>query len=617
MKPVVAAGWAALRRRPRRTLALLGWALPEALPTAACGLIMARAVDRFLAGATGTGLGWLALLAVVGAIGAIGARQGFRRLSDTVEPFRDELVVGVVGASIDRATRDTGPAGDDGAVARLTQQVEIVRDTYAGLIVTIRGFALGSVAAMLGMLSLSPVLALLLVPPFLLGLALCLATVPRSVRRQREYVGASEATATRAGLVASGARDVVASGTGADARAFVGEAVDQQAGAERSLARLNSLRTLCLGVGSWVPLAAVLLAAPWLIRRGLSAGQIVGALTYVLQGLNPVLRTVVQGIGAGALRYAVTLERLLDAARPTARTHSGSASGGWRATVTGHDTGRAAVDVVLHDVSFAYGPHAEPVVDRLNLTVPSGDHLAVIGPSGIGKSTLAGLLCGLLTPDQGTVLLGGRLAGEYPALSLAATRTLIPQEAYLHGGTLRENLTYLNPAADDAYVHTAVRTLGAAALVERVGGLDARVRPTELSAGERQLLALVRAYLAEARIVVLDEATCHLSPETERRVELAFAAREGTSLVVIAHRLSSALRARRILILDGRRAVVGDHDSLLAGVPLYGELIGHWSVESDQTVSSTVAASPDPAGLPGDPDRLDAGTGAELADSTG
>ncbi len=611
MKPVVAAGWSALRRRPRRTLALLGWALPEALPTAACGLIMARAVDRFLTGDTVTGLSWLALLAVVGAIGAVGSRQGFRRLSDIVEPFRDELVVAVVGASIDRATGDTGPAGDDGAVARLTQQVEIVRDTYAGLLVTIRGFALGSVAAMLGMLSLSPVLALLLVPPFLLGLVLCLATVPRSVRRQREYVRASESTATRAGLVASGTRDVVASGSGPDARAFVGESVDQQAAAERSLARLNSLRTLCLGIGSWVPLVAVLLAAPWLIRRGLTAGQIVGALTYVLQGLNPVLRTVVQGIGAGALRYAVTLERLLDAGR----THR--VGGSARDAGAVRDTGLPAVDVVLHDVTFAYGPHAEPVLDRLSLTVPVGDHLAVIGPSGIGKSTLAGLMCGLLTPDRGTVLLGGRPVGEHPAMALAATRTLIPQEAYLHGGTLRENLTYLNQGVDDAEVDDAVRTLGAEPLVDRIGGYDAPLRPVELSAGERQLLALVRAYLAEARLVVLDEATCHLSPEAERRVELAFAAREGTSLVVIAHRLSSALRARRILILDGRHAVIGDHDSLLAGVPLYGELIGHWTVETEQTVSLPVTASPDPAGFAGDPDRLDAGTGAELADTSG
>ncbi|MGA8117726.1 MAG: ABC transporter ATP-binding protein [Actinocatenispora sp.] len=610
MNPILAAGWAALRRRPRRTLALLAWALPEALPAAACGLVMARAVDRFLSGATVAGLAWLALLAVVGVAGAIGARQGFRRLADIVEPFRDDLLGTVVRASIDRATTTRGPATDDGVVARLTQQVEVVRDTYAGLLVTVRGFALGSVGAMLGMLSLAPVLALLLVPPFLLGLLLCLATVPRSLRRQREYVRATELTAARAGLVLSGVRDVAATGTGRAARGFAGEAVDRQAAAERSLARLGSLRTLFLGVGAWVPLVAVLLAAPWLIGRGLTAGQIVGALTYVMQGLNPVLRTVVHGIGAGALRYAVTLERLLDSALPTGR--------GGRATVAAdavptqvRDVGGSAADMSLRDVTFAYGPHAEPVVDDLSLTVPTGDHLAIIGPSGIGKSTLAGLMCGLLRPDRGTVLLGGHPVDEHPAEILAATRTLIPQEAYLHGGSVWENLTYLNPSVEPDRVDRAVAALGADALVTRLGGYRARLRPAALSAGEGQLVALVRAYLADARIVVLDEATCHLTPEAEARVEQTFARREGGTLVVIAHRLSSALRARRILLLDGRRAVLGDHASLLADAPLYGELLGHWSDGAARAVSA------DPAGLPRDVDRLDAGTGAELADSPG
>jgi ATP-binding cassette subfamily C protein len=106
------------------------------------------------------------------------------------------------------------------------------------------------------------------------------------------------------------------------------------------------------------------------------------------------------------------------------------------------------------------------------------------------------------------------------------------------------------------------------------------VVPAQLSAGERQLLALVRAYLSAAPVVVLDEATCHLDPAAEGRAEAAFAGRAGT-LIVIAHRVSSALRARRVLVLDGTRATVGDHASQLAVSPLYRELLGHWAAGSE------------------------------------
>jgi ATP-binding cassette subfamily C protein len=106
------------------------------------------------------------------------------------------------------------------------------------------------------------------------------------------------------------------------------------------------------------------------------------------------------------------------------------------------------------------------------------------------------------------------------------------------------------------------------------------VTPDGLSAGERQLLSLVRAYLSPAPVAVLDEATCHLDPAAERRAEEAFADRGGT-LIVIAHRISSALRARRILVLDGATPVVGDHSTLMASSPLYRELLGYWEARPD------------------------------------
>jgi ATP-binding cassette subfamily C protein len=198
-----------------------------------------------------------------------------------------------------------------------------------------------------------------------------------------------------------------------------------------------------------------------------------------------------------------------------------------------------------------------------------------VGPSGIGKSTLAGLVAGLLRPLAGEIRLGGVPLTEIPAADLPRYRVLIPQEAYVFAGTLGENLGYLVPGASPAALDASVGAVGLRDLVRRLGGYQAALRPAELSAGERQLIALARAHLSPARLAILDEATCHLDPVAAARAESAFAARPGT-LIVIAHRISSALRADRVLVLDGGRAAIGDHAALLGCSPLYRDLVGHW-----------------------------------------
>jgi ATP-binding cassette subfamily C protein len=238
-------------------------------------------------------------------------------------------------------------------------------------------------------------------------------------------------------------------------------------------------------------------------------------------------------------------------------------------------------DVVLREVTFGYGRTSEPVIGNLDLVVCEGDHLAVVGPSGAGKSTLAGLIAGLLEPQHGAVLLGSAPVAALDARTAARHRVLIPQQAYVFAGTIRENLAYLRPDAPDAVIDDTVDRLGAHALVERLGGLSAELDPHALSAGERQLLTLVRSYISQARLVILDEATCHLDPQAEAHAERAFAARDG-SLIVIAHRISSALRARRVLVMDGGQALVGSHTELLQRSPLYRDLVGHWGSPSLQ-----------------------------------
>jgi ATP-binding cassette subfamily C protein len=178
---------------------------------------------------------------------------------------------------------------------------------------------------------------------------------------------------------------------------------------------------------------------------------------------------------------------------------------------------------------------------------------------------------------------------------------LIPQEAYVFSGTLWSNLTYLCPDAPAERIADAVDALGAHDMVTEIGGLGATITPARLSAGQRQLISLVRAYLSPAPIAVLDEATCHMDPSADRRVEAAFAARPGT-LIVIAHRLSSAVRARRVLVIDGVRTAVGDHAALLGQSALYRELWQHWVSQ--------------PAGVTSGPDGLDTGAGAGLGQHT-
>jgi ATP-binding cassette subfamily C protein len=440
-------GLASLRRRP--LLALAGWSVPEAVPATVSGLAVAHAVDQgFLAGRPLTGLAWLAVLLAAALIGAVGARQGYRRLGDIVEPFRDDLVRRVVHGALRR-----GVAGqrDDGAVARLTHQVEIVRDAYAGLIVVVRSFVIIVIGAVAGLLSLSPVILLLVMPPFLVGLGAFLLTLGMAAARQRDYVRADERLASVAGAVLAGTRDVVACGVEDAATRMVSVPVAEQAAAERALARVQVLRTLCYAVGGWGPLIVLLAAGPWLSGRGLTTGDIMGGLLYVLTGLQPALNTVVQSLSGSGLRFAVVLGRILDVAGPQPATPVAVAA----------PRPLAAYGVTLRGITFAYGPHAAPVLRDLDLDVPMGDHLAVVGPSGIGKSTLAGIVCGMLRPDGGSVAIGGAPIGAMSAQRLARLRVLIPQEAYVFAGTVWDNLTYLRPSATPGQVSAATAAVGA------------------------------------------------------------------------------------------------------------------------------------------------------------
>ncbi|MEU9981844.1 ABC transporter ATP-binding protein [Streptomyces sp. NPDC050856] len=569
LRRVLPQGRRFLLRRKRALLALAGWSVLESAQTFAGGYGVARALDDgFLAGRTDVGLLWLAMTGAATVLGGLAVRGVFTGLAGLVEPLRDGLVRRAVSQALATAVAD--PARADGtAVSRLTHQTEIARDSFAGLVLTVRSFVFTALGALLGMASLAPALLLVVLPPLLLGLVVFLATLVPMAAAQRAFLDADEALAARVGAVGAGLRDVVACGGERRTAEALDRLIDAEARLTRCLARWAAVRTLALGAAGRLPVVALLVAAPWLLRGGLSAGALLGALTYLVQALLPALHALMTALGAAGTRLLVVLDRFPAGtpAPPPGRRPAGA---------PGKDpgVGGGPPAAELRGVSFAYGCGARPVLDGLDLVVAPGEHLAVVGPSGIGKSTLTALLAGLLTPTRGTVALWGVPARDHGRQE-PPPRALLPQQAYVFTGTVRENLLYLCPDAPPERVERMTRALGLRPLVRRLGGLDAMTGPGELSNGERQLLALGRAYLSPAPLLLLDEATCHLDPEAEERAERALAARPGT-LVVVAHRVSSALRADRVLVLDGERADCGTHGELLGRSALYRDLVGLW-----------------------------------------
>jgi ATP-binding cassette subfamily B protein len=239
----------------------------------------------------------------------------------------------------------------------------------------------------------------------------------------------------------------------------------------------------------------------------------------------------------------------------------------------------AAGGLELEHVSFGYG--GEDVLHDVSLRVPLGERLALVGPTGAGKSTLAKLIARFYDPLDGRVAYGQVDLRDATLRSLRERIVVVPQEGFLFAGTVRDNVIVGKPDATDDEIHEAIALLG---LTDRFAafpdGLDTEVRErgSRLSAGERQLVSLARAALADPALLVLDEATSSLDPGTEHAVERALGhLTEGRTVVVVAHRLSTAARADRLAVVDeGRIAELGTHDELIAHEGRYASLYAAW-----------------------------------------
>ncbi len=235
-------------------------------------------------------------------------------------------------------------------------------------------------------------------------------------------------------------------------------------------------------------------------------------------------------------------------------------------------------------VSFAYNPDAV-VLEDVDLTIEPGETVAFVGATGAGKSTMAKLITRFYDPTAGRVLIDGYDLREVTLGSLRRQLGVVPQEPFLFAGTIRDNISFARPGAPDDAVWEAVNSTGLTDLVHRMPyGLDTIVheRGQSLSSGERQLIALARAFMAQPRVLVLDEATSNLDLQSETLIEAALdVLLEQRTAVLIAHRLSTAMRADRIVVVDnGRLAEVGSHDELVALGGQYADMYETWVTQS-------------------------------------
>ena len=341
-----------------------------------------------------------------------------------------------------------------------------------------------------------------------------------------------------------------------------------QIGAWRRASFVNIRLFTMIPLAQTVALVAVLLVASSMYRNGsISQGTIAAYVLYLVQLFDPIARfsewlgDFRQGLAALGKVVGLLQTENAVAERPGAVELPADGA------------------LELREVTFGYGGAA--VVKGVSLRLEAGEHVALVGVTGAGKSTLAKLLTRQYDPQQGSIALGGVDLRDGVLRSLRRRIVMLPQEGHLFSGSIADNVRLADPEAPDEAVLHALEQIGARERFEALpDGIhtDVQTRGVRLSAGERQLVGIARVALADPAVIVLDEATSSLDPATEAAVERALAAVvEGRTVIIIAHRLSTAERADRVVVMDrGRVVEVASHDELVAQGERYARLWASW-----------------------------------------
>ncbi|HEX9999798.1 MAG TPA: ABC transporter ATP-binding protein [Actinoplanes sp.] len=514
---------------------------------------------------------FVAAVVLTGVATAVRMRKSGMLAASATRDLRIRIFAHLQRMSLDYYTREKAGV----TMTRMTSDVEslqnLLQDGFAQFL--IQGLTMVVVTAVLFHYNteLAIITLALVVPPLTAASLWFRHAADRGYNRQRDTIAAMFADLAES---LNGVRVVTAHNRQDRNVVAHREVVGAYRDANDWTGRINAVYGPGTSVIGLIAMAVLLLIGGRMVQRGtLTIGELTAFVLYINAFFQPVQQLVQIYTQYQQGKAAISKIRGLLSSVPSVRQ---SPSAVELPPVQG--------EIVFDDVTFGYVV-GRPVLSHVTLRIAPGETVACVGPTGAGKSTLAKLVTRFYDPTSGNIRIDGHDLRDVTVGSLRRQIGVVPQEPFLFAGTLRDNIAFAHPEASDAEVWAAVDAVGLRDLVERSPeGLDTPLheRGQSVSSGERQLLALARAFLAEPRVVVLDEATSSLDLRSELRVEAALdALLDGRSAILVAHRLSTAMRADRILVVDDHRIVEsGSHASLVAAGGRYAAMYETWAAHS-------------------------------------